>query len=77
MNNNHATANIAPSIVQAGQIIEYTLSYQNISDTTAENAIIVNTLPDGAIYISSDIQPSNIDNNSIAWSLENIAPGDG
>lgn len=65
------------SIVQAGQIIEYTLSYQNISETTAENAIIVNTLPDGAIYISSDVQPSNIDNNSIAWSLDDIAPGDG
>ncbi len=34
------------SSINVGQTIEYTLSYENISDTAAEETIIINTLPE-------------------------------
>lgn len=63
------------SLINAGQTIQYTLSYANISSNTAEGAIVVDSLPEGVTYLSADPAPSNMDGNSLSWNLGNIGAG--
>lgn len=60
------------SLINAGQTIQYTLSYANISSNIAEGAIVVDSLPEGVTYLSADPAPSNMDGNSLSWNLGNI-----
>lgn len=57
------------STIAAGQLIQYTLSYENISNNTAEGAIVIDTLPEGVSYLSADPAPSSIDADGLVWNI--------
>lgn len=64
------------STISAGQSIQYTLSYSNVGDKTAKDAILIDTLPEWVSYLTADPAPSNIDGHSLSWNLGDLDPND-
>ena len=63
-----------PEMTYAGQQIEYQVTVKNEGDGVARNAEMVDMLPAGVTYVSSN-PPAMAAGNSLRWSLGDMAPG--
>jgi len=63
----------APATANPGEMITYTITYQNIGSDWAYNVVITETYPPGVTFISSIPAPDVPTNN--VWSIGDVAPG--
>jgi len=63
-----------PTIAVLDTPIIYTIQYYNVGTMTATNVIITNTLPDGMLFVSSDVSPTNQIGSQISWLIDTLAP---
>ncbi|PKG82342.1 hypothetical protein CXF85_12685, partial [Colwellia sp. 75C3] len=70
------TLSVAADVIQAdaGGTIEYTLTYKNDGDTTANNVIVNNTIAEGLTYFSCSTSCSE-SNGVASWNLASVAAG--
>lgn len=61
-----------PYEVVQGEEFEYRIILRNISNSIAENVKITDILPQGLVYVGSDITPATITNNIITWEMGNL-----
>jgi|GEM_PF-4544471 len=64
----------APATANPGEVITYTITYQNIGSATAYNVLIIETYPVGVTYVTA-VPPPTIPYNM--WFVGNLAPGAG
>jgi uncharacterized repeat protein (TIGR01451 family) len=65
---------VSPSEAFIGDTLTYTLTARNTGVTALKNAAVLDTLPTGLSYISSD-QPVTIDRSVVTWAVGALAPG--
>lgn len=58
-----------------GEIVTYTINFNNIGDGWAADVWVNDTLPAGIDYISASIPPSSISGNTYTWYFSHVAPG--
>jgi len=58
-----------------GDVITYTIYYNNTGDGLARFVWINDTLPAGVTYLSSSLDPSSVLGSTYGWVLTNVAPG--
>ncbi|MHA2266071.1 MAG: DUF11 domain-containing protein, partial [Candidatus Thorarchaeota archaeon] len=62
--------------VGSGDYLTYTLYYMNTGHATACDVVIVDTLPDGVTFVSSDPDYYSINGQVITWKVGNVEPSD-
>jgi uncharacterized repeat protein (TIGR01451 family) len=74
----------ATPTVNAGEVIEITIDYENVGTADAEDVVIVDTLPPEVFYMagSASLVPDSVivnldDTTTLTWSLGTIAPSAG
>ncbi|MFX1543943.1 MAG: SdrD B-like domain-containing protein, partial [Promethearchaeota archaeon] len=60
--------------VGTGDYLTYTLYYRNTGHATACDVEIVDTLPDGVTFVSSDPPHNSIDGQKITWHVGDVEP---
>ena len=58
-----------PDPVQVGEILTYTLTYENLGGGVAHNVTIHDDLDPGVTFISADPAPSRNNTWSITWTI--------
>jgi uncharacterized repeat protein (TIGR01451 family) len=61
-----------PSAVRPGETITYTIVVTNIGNHAVSNVVVVDALPDGAVYIANSAQPAldpGSSNSTLAWAV--------
>jgi uncharacterized repeat protein (TIGR01451 family) len=79
------TKNVDKEVSYYNQILNYTIHFSNTGDFTAHNVVIIDRLPEGLVYLNSNIdgtngrvnQPRGF-NNIVVWRIRgNLEPGKG
>jgi uncharacterized repeat protein (TIGR01451 family) len=65
-----------PDPAPVGETFIYTLTYQNLGDSQANNVNITDELDPGVTFISADPAPSWNSSRSLTWTLSHLDPGD-
>ena len=65
-----------PDPAPVGETLIYTLTYQNLGDSRANNVNITDELDPGVTFISADPAPSWNSSRSLSWTLSHLDPGD-
>jgi uncharacterized repeat protein (TIGR01451 family) len=74
------TKTAAPSVVEPGQPLTYTLTFSNVGSTTATGVLITDTLPAVLThpgFVSSGATITRTDGITYAWQVQDLAPGQG
>jgi len=58
-----------------GDLLTYSIYYNNTGDGVAKFVWINDTLPAGVTYVSSSLPPASIVGSTVGWVLGNVAPG--
>lgn len=66
----------APATVAAGQPFDYTITVTNISNASAEDVVVTDTIPAGFSVASSDPQGANMGSGKSSWNIGNLGPGE-
>ena len=61
-----------PNPARVGELLSYTLTYENLGEGMAHNVTIVDELDPRVTFQSADPTPANADNNT--WSIRQLAP---
>lgn len=66
---------------KSGDVVRFTLTYSNNSETTVQNAVLSDTLPSGFLYVSASPVPTSAPavnaNGTVTWNLGNVAANSG
>lgn len=65
---------VDPDPVKVGEILSYTLTYENEGCTVANNVTIIDELDPGVSFLFADPAPTNADNNT--WKIHRLAPNE-
>ncbi|MEA1965036.1 MAG: hypothetical protein U9O41_07930 [Candidatus Aerophobetes bacterium] len=63
-----------PDPVPAGNLLTYTLTYQNTGTATTTGTVITDTLPNEVTYVSATPAPSSISGKVLTWEIGDLAP---
>ena len=61
-----------PNPAKVGELLSYTLTYENLGDGVAHNVTIIDELDPRVTFLSADPAPANADNNT--WNVGQLAP---
>ncbi|NNJ12202.1 DUF11 domain-containing protein [Chloroflexales bacterium ZM16-3] len=64
-----------PARVTAGDLLTYTVSYDNTGDAAAAGVQIVDTLPTGATFVSSTPAPTSQSGSTLTWDAGTLSAG--
>jgi len=65
-----------PSVAHIGEEVRFTILYGNTSDrAAARDAVVVDSLPAGLEYVSSE-PPAEVNGQEVRWEVGELAPGD-
>jgi len=67
------TADLSPA--QVGEILTYTLTYENLGGCQANNVNITDELDRGVTFISADPSPAGNSSQTLFWTVQNLQPG--
>ena len=73
----HLTKTADVSKADPGDPIIYTIGYRNSGTGWATLVEIVDTIPDGTSFVSSDPPYTSHSGNEYVWTIGDVAPGDG
>lgn len=63
------------TFIEAGEFISYDIAFQNIGDTTATNVVVVDSLPDEAVFLSaSGNGVYDAETHSVSWFIGDLEP---
>jgi uncharacterized repeat protein (TIGR01451 family) len=65
----------APAQVAAGQAFDYTITVMNISNASAEDVVVTDTIPAGFSVASTDPAGANMGAGKSSWNIGNLGPG--
>ncbi len=68
------TSDLSPAPV--GEILTYTLTYENLGGCQANNVNITDELDRGVTFISADPSPAGNSSQTLSWALPHLEPGD-
>jgi len=68
------TADLSPTLV--GEILTYTLTYENLGGCQANNVNITDELDRGVTFISADPSPTWNSSQTLSWIVPHLEPGD-
>lgn len=54
-NGQQVTKRVAATEVEPGEILSYTISYENVGDETATNVVLNNPIPEGSVYLAEEV----------------------
>ncbi|MDD1748316.1 MAG: DUF11 domain-containing protein, partial [Methanothrix sp.] len=63
-----------PDPVPVGELLTYTLTYENLGGGVAHNVTIVDDLDPGVTFPSAEPAPSSIKTRNIAWNISRLDP---
>jgi uncharacterized repeat protein (TIGR01451 family) len=65
----------APARADAGDLIQYSLSYRNNGPSVARSALLTDTLPAELTFVSAGPAPRSSAGSVLTWALGDLAPG--
>ena len=66
---------VSPSNAMAGDLVTFTIYYNNTGSASAGTVSIKDALPSGLTYVSSSPAPTWTDGATIFWNFTDVAPG--
>ena len=64
----------APS-ASPGDLVTYTIYYNNTGTGVARNVWVNDTLPAGVTYVGASVAPSSVAGSTLGWTFTNVLPG--
>ncbi len=66
---------VSPSNAKAGDLVTFTIYYNNTGSVAAGTVTIKDSLPNGFDYVSANPAPTWMSGRTFYWNFTNVAPG--
>lgn len=66
---------VSAATATPGDVLTYTVYYNNTGEGAAKIVWINDTLPSGVTYLSSSLTPTMVSGSAVSWVINNVAPG--